>query len=353
MGLEPSDREAVAEILRCISDILSETRRVSSRRPYWKVADEMPDVVLDLGELCTHARTLSRGARRQAPGVPWAALARAESLVIEAQLVGVKKPWGEIRAFLEQVGERILPLYDRIGARWHPWRKCPQGRFWSSHDGSQSFEPQCVWDASAKDRLHPDEIHAIAQKHFKKLTDPYGLTESPTNKPIGFRDGNKYDKLIQGWCQYWNDVLCILHTDPQHYAYFPIETDVVKALMASESGFKPDPKHHSLPNGDPVRGIMQLTGSTVRNLKNERGEMKDHYVVLDLEDTLNPTLSICAGVRWLFQKQKLAFHNLKRPPTGPETVAHYKGCLRPYVAGRNPVDMRPFTKCYNDLQKKD
>jgi hypothetical protein len=40
---------------------------------------------------------------------------------------------------------------------------------------------------------------------------------------------------------------------------------------------------------------------------------------------LNGNLSICAGIRWLFQKQNLASHKLKKETSWTEALVEYKG----------------------------
>src|SRR4051812_44671258 len=61
-------------------------------------------------------------------------------------------------------------------------------------------------------------------QHFKNLEN------GPNPDSLGFPQGAGYDLFIAGWTKYWND---ILQFD------MPLDPNVVKALIASESGFIP------------------------------------------------------------------------------------------------------------------
>jgi hypothetical protein len=297
----------------------------------------MPDVATDIGVLCLNADDVSAPTRALAPGVSWDRFYPNYERFMGEHPEEIKESWGEVSVWLDALQATIEPLYDRLGTRWHPWRKCPIDRIWTLSEGSSSLAVgQCRWDTSKKDRLFPDEIHAIAATHFG------GVTGGPAaGKLPEFKDADKYDKLIRGWTKYWNDVFLgdALTDSP---AEEPLDPNLVKALMASESSFDPDPSHHQLPNGEWVLGILQLTESTVRILKDQRGELKDQYIILELNDLLDPGLSICAAVRWLYQKHKLATHELKRTADWLEAVACYKGELRRLLA--TPAIYPPLTQ---------
>ena len=72
---------------------------------------------------------------------------------------------------------------------------------------------------------------------------------------------------------------------------------------------------------------------------------------IDQEDITDPNLNICAGVRWLFQKRRLASAKLGREATWEEAVAEYKSYLKEY--GKNPDHrgMGKFRKYYRKLKK--
>ncbi len=141
----------------------------------------------------------------------------------------------------------------------HPWRVCPYGEHQviehprnnppsKTHpDGSVStVHWYCAHNPSGKDQLYPDEIREIATQHFS------GLKNKPCPLSLGFPNGSKYDDLIAGWVQYWNEVL-----KPDQL----LDTNLVKALIASESNFYPE-KLNNEKDSNSARGLMQITNAT-------------------------------------------------------------------------------------------
>ena len=120
----------------------------------------------------------------------------------------------------------------------HPWRSCGVGQHWvtthkmsvpissknpaglTARHGHCANNPKRKNNSQVRDYLTSDEIHEIANQYFKDLSGP------PTPGKLPFEDSDKYDELIRGWTQYWNDVF---HPET------PLDPDVVKALIASES----------------------------------------------------------------------------------------------------------------------
>jgi hypothetical protein len=103
-----------------------------------------------------------------------------------------------------------------------------------------------------------------------------------------------------------------------------LDPNLVKALIATESGFQPttlakksDPKS--------ARGLMQLTDQARKILADPDGELKDHFVTTTREELNDPNMNICAGIRWLFQKQKLASAKLGEDADWTQTIFIYKG----------------------------
>lgn len=85
-------------------------------------------------------------------------------------------------------------------------------------------------------------------------------------------------------------------------------------------------------------------------LKDSSKELKDHYVNLEEDDMLNPNLSICAGIRWLFRKKELHEAKMKRPTAWLEIIEVYKGANNKSEAARERI-MRKFTEYYNEMNK--
>lgn len=216
---------------------------------------------------------------------------------------------------------KAAPPIPVVRERRHPWRKCPYGQHWvrthplsvppsEKHPEGYSTmrENHCANNPSGKDQLYCGEIHEIASERFT------GLNGAPAANALGYDNGNTFDHLIRGWVRYWNEVLAPAE---------PLDPDVVKALIATESGFDPAAWNHEK-GKRAAYGLMQVTNATVQLLKDPR-ELRDHFVNLDQNDMKDPNLSICAGVRWLFRKKDLAQVRLKRSATWREAVREYKG----------------------------
>lgn len=180
-------------------------------------------------------------------------------------------------------------------ANSHPWRLCPSGEHWVTshplHIPPSKKNPEgavttrlghCHDNPSRKDSMYADEISEIAQQNFIKLVG------SPTKNNLGFRRGNEFDQLIRGWTIYWNEVF-----KPNE----PLDPDLVKALIASESSFDPDVIVKVGKTKNRARGLMQVTDETQKILGNPKGELKNQLVHVDQEDLTNPNLNICAGIR--------------------------------------------------------
>ncbi len=225
----------------------------------------------------------------------------------------------------------------------HSWRPCPLGEHWvithPYHVGPSKAHPEgsiasqsghCRKNRTRKDHLYRDDIIEMAQRHFENLRG------SPTANDLGFRNrGNKYDELIRGWTRYWNDIL--LPKDP-------LEPDLVKALIASESGFNPKEWNHR--KGDNAAyGLMQVLNKSVQLLKNPK-ELRDHFVDLDNDDMTNPNFSICAGIRWLFRKKEILEKKVGQPVSWRDVVADYKG-----TEPNDPKLMPRFDEYYQRLKE--
>lgn len=133
---------------------------------------------------------------------------------------------------------------------------------------------------------------------------------------LDFPNGNSYDHLIAGWTKFWNEIL-----NPK----VPLSPDFVKALIATESGFRISRDTNSKDGA--ARGLIQLTENTRKILQNQKGELQNHFIALSVEESREPTTNVAAGIRWLHHKKKLAEHRLKREITWEEASAEYKGIL--------------------------
>ncbi|MFN7453170.1 MAG: transglycosylase SLT domain-containing protein [Pseudobdellovibrionaceae bacterium] len=162
-------------------------------------------------------------------------------------------------------------------------------------------------EGTSLDRLEIDQIFQT----YDKKSIPY-----PTSKKLPeYKNADKYDDLIAVWTDYFNKKL---NVNP------PLDPDVVKALIASESGFKEDPLDNKI-----ALGIIQITKETFKVLQDPKGEAKDFiFTKIQQKDLRNPSISIPMGIRWIQRKRALAKHKLKREPNHEEIILEYKGMLK-------------------------
>lgn len=150
-------------------------------------------------------------------------------------------------------------------------------------------------------------------------------------------NADKYDDYIAVWVDYFNKKLNLK---------FPLDPDMVKALIASESTFKPEAINKN------ATGLTQITTDTLKILQDLSGESKD-FVFKDIrkKDLKDPNVSIAMGTRWLAYKKQYAERILKRQATADEVIQVYKGILndKSDIAKRIMIDYRGF---YEKLKKK-
>jgi hypothetical protein len=196
-------------------------------------------------------------------------------------------------------------------------------------DGITILHAHCARNPSRKNLLKLAEIKKLASQFPDDREDP------KCKNNFGFRDGNKYDQLIQGWTKYWNNVF---------KPTTPLDPDIVKALIGSESSFETKPKPTSATAALKARGLGQITEQTRKILMDSKGELKNNLIYLEPNDLDDPNANICAATRWLFQKQKLASNRLGRPASWEESVAEYKSYLKDIISGKNknPKGMANF-----------
>lgn len=232
------------------------------------------------------------------------------------------------------------------GEKVHPWRFCQKGKhFVKEH--SENIPPSkahpegmtvivhehCASNPSHKDELSAYEAKYISQTYFQNLVGP-----PASNVLIEYENADKFDSEIRGWVQYWNDIF---------KSNEPLDPNLIKALIATESGFDPNPKKNKV-----AHGLMQLMPLTVRVLGDTKGEIKDSLVILTLNEALDPSLNICAGVRWLFRKRETASHRLGRQATWEEAVIEYKDYWTEVNSGRDPIGMQHLREFLKRLSKK-
>ncbi len=186
-------------------------------------------------------------------------------------------------------------------------------------------------------RLPGSYLNAAEIRSAFKAYDRANLTFPSTNN-LGYKSGNAYDETIAVWVDYFNK---------KFRADSPIEPNVFKALIASESGFDKDP-----PGNKVALGITQITKSTLKILQDPSGEAKD-FIFDDIrqKDLKEPDIAIPLGVRWLFKKKQTAAKKLKREPTTEELILEYKGLLKSKTALKEKA-LQIFRKHYDQLKNK-
>lgn len=229
------------------------------------------------------------------------------------------------------------------GEKVHAWRRCAAGfHFVKEHithvppskkhpDGFVTkVREHCAANPSHKDQLSHGEIQYIANNYFSSLSGP------PTQKVLTnlFPKADDYDAEIRGWVRYWND---IFHLDT------PLDPNVIKALIATESSFEIQPKGHSR-----AYGLMQLMPKTFSILHDAKGELSDYLIHIPQKEYLDVSANICAGVRWLFQKKKLAGVRLGREASWTEAVIEYKSYWDAVNRGEDPIALQHFRQ-YSQL----
>lgn len=240
----------------------------------------------------------------------------------------------------------------------HLWRLCPVGEHWVSdhalwipatnerpgyyttRDGHCAANPTRKKANVISDYLSAEEMQMIADRHFSALTGP----PAPGKLPEYASGADKFDHFVRGWTKYWNDIF-----KPDE----PLDPDLVKALIATESGFRLKPPPPNAGVAGKAHGLIQLTDQAIKALGDPKGELQNHLVKISADDTSDPNLSIGAAIRWLFRKRELASHRLKRRATWREAIAEYKAYLPDMVSGRdpNPEQMQKLDEIYVRLKR--
>ena len=177
------------------------------------------------------------------------------------------------------------------------------------------------------------EIEIVFKNYNRK-----GLVYPTKGKLKEYKDADKYDEVIAVWVDYFNKKFNVDH---------PLDPDVVKALIASESSFNPDP----LKNRKIALGIAQLTKKTFKILLDPKGETKE-FIFKDFrqKDLKDPNISIPMAVHWLHRKIETAASKLNRAPNHEEVILEYKGLL--ISSTKLKIDALEIYRSHYELLKK-
>lgn len=104
------------------------------------------------------------------------------------------------------------------------------------------------------------------------------------NKLKEFDDADKYDEIIAVWTDFFNKKF---NVSPS------LDPDIIKALIASESGFRADP-----PENKKALGIAQIIPKTLETVQDPNGEAKEFiFSKIRQKDLKNPSIAIPIGIR--------------------------------------------------------
>jgi hypothetical protein len=180
--------------------------------------------------------------------------------------------------------------------------------------------------------LDKDEIAKIFREYDRsKIVFP------AKGKLEEYPNADKYDEQIAVWTDYFNKKF---RAEP------PLDPDVVKALLGSESRFLPDP-----PRSKKGQGISQITPDTLEILQDPEGEAKEFtFTKMNRKDLKDPDIAIPMAVRWLHRKRVTAQSKLGRAPNHQELILEYKGLLKSKTTYQNAA-IKNYLGKYNDLKK--
>jgi hypothetical protein len=187
-------------------------------------------------------------------------------------------------------------------------------------------------------RQHPRRVYeALSANEIKSIIKNYktkNITFPTAERLKKYKNSDTFDQIIAIWCDYFNQKFPPVPPDA------PLDPDVVKALLASESSFLTDP-----PGNSKATGIAQITAETLRVLQDPDGEAKEHlFKEISKRDLKDPAIAIALATRWLFRKRETARSKLKRWPSTEELILEYKGLLE----SKTPYKQRALTKFRED-----
>ena len=248
----------------------------------------------------------------------------------------------------------------------HRWRLCPTGMHYvrehqerippsKTHPNGEVIirHAHCANNPLGKNKHEINDILSFGELKIIKESNFLTLKGPPTANVLNYRRADDFDDQIRGWVLYWNEVFGA--TDV-------LDPNLVKALIASESGFDPDIINpHNPKKIGPARGLMQLTDETLRILHGHEEGLRDHLIYLSHKEAIDSSANICAGARWLFlkragAKERYAKTDRDHTVTWDDAVAEYKGVLSGILDKNNKHPdpegkMQIFRSLYEKLQE--
>lgn len=188
---------------------------------------------------------------------------------------------------------------------------------------------------------HPRRIKGtyLDRKEIESIFRSYDRKHlvRPTPEKLEFKNGDKYDEIIAVWVDYFN----------KKFEAKPLfDPDIIKALIASESGFNENPRQNKK-----AFGIAQITPESFKVLQDPKGEVKEFiFKHIRKRDLIDPHINIPMAIRWLFRKKRLAEGKLGHAASAEEIILEYKGLLKSKTAFKNSA-LTKFRKHYAELKK--
>jgi hypothetical protein len=147
--------------------------------------------------------------------------------------------------------------------------------------------------------MYADEMRELTLQHSARANP------KPCSADWGDPGHSQYDDVIAFWTSYWNDVF-----NPSE----PLSPNFVKVLIFTESSFN-SKATNGLRGEKMAAGLMQITVESWRLLGGQKGGVSDHSLHFDKKDLVDPVVNIASGIRWLFEKKRLADARFKRNST--------------------------------------
>jgi len=185
-------------------------------------------------------------------------------------------------------------------------------------------------------RLKGTYLEATEIESIFKNYDREGIVYPSAGK-LKHKNADRYDEDIAVWADYFNK---------KFNAIPPIDPDVIKALIDSESDFRADPRENKK-----AFGITQITPETLKIVQDPKGEAMDFiFNKVRQKDLKNPSIAIPIAVRWLFRKRATAMSQLKRAPNNEELILEYKGLLKSSSKYKDAA-LRKYKEAYAKLKE--
>lgn len=264
--------------------------------------------------------------RKDYPEIPWKEIKGMRNILVHEYFgVSSKIIWNTVKSELPKISSKLKDIRLRFDSPAHPWRICPPGEYFVSessvdeHLRKGANVKQHLRKAHCREYQNNPSANILTAQEIKLIHTLF-IKDNPQYKTklrdLGFgAKGAQYDSLIQGWTEYWNNIF----TNSE-----PLEADLVKALLGSESSFNPE-SGKNLRNS--AKGIGQLMPLTIKALQGYKNELKDHLIEIESSDALNAEVGIASAIRWLHQKKFMASRKLKRNASWIEAIEAYKNVL--------------------------